>query len=701
MMFRKKWVNGGLGLLLAGLFITPPVLGQEKKSVQLDAITVTADKREENIQEVPAAISAFTEIDLEDAGITSVQDVISMVPNMTLSTMEGVKKVNFRGIGYSMFTGKNPVVIYVDGIPVDQGAFYDADLNNVERVEVLRGPQGTLYGKNAIGGIINVISKKPGNTVQGKIMTEFAENDTYGIKGFVNGPIVKDKLFFGLSGAHRETRGFLKNDHPGQDYFDDEEAFKAKTLLRWLPSDRLEINLHGGMNRTRNGGRAYISSKEIRDHEYRDPGDKFESTTFSSALDISYATNGANFKSISTFSDAEVQLVNDWRGKHPSSNKAIGDNDYTTFTQEFRIQSPDKESRIKWLGGLYYSMDNGKSHDNSVTYNSKDWPGFGYFLKDNWPSDTEERTMSAFGQVTLPVTSRLDFTAGLRYERIDKELDYRHKMSNPDTGAEVPVNPFSNTPLPMAYTEEGDWDALLPKGVLSLTLNSNAMVYMGASQGYLAGGLNAFNDDRDNIKFDEQTSLNYEIGTKTSWFDNKLICNATLYYIDIKDMHVWNSPSAGIYIASNAAEAHSRGIELEVKARPVNGLDITAALGINDAEFDDYTNMYGTDCSGKTPQNSPEHTFHLAVQYRHNTGLFARADMLSYGKTYYDDINSVSQDAHEIYNAKIGYEGSNWDLYLYCKNLFDKEYFEYMYEAIGQYTVAEPRTVGITASLRF
>jgi len=114
-----------------------------------------------------------------------------------------------------------------------------------------------------------------------------------------------------------------------------------------------------------------------------DADDKFEYTTFSSALDVSYAANGTTLKSISTFSDSETRCINDWRGKHPSANKAIGDDDFTTFTQEFRVQSPDKNSKFEWIGGIYYSMDDCKRHESSVTYNSKEWPGFGYFLKDN------------------------------------------------------------------------------------------------------------------------------------------------------------------------------------------------------------------------------------------------------------------------------------------------------------------------------
>ena len=185
------------------------------KLFELESITVTADKREEKIQEVPIAITVFTETDIEDVGIETISDLVDMIPNLTLDPMSmqpGSNAVSFRGIGPSMFTGKNPVVIYVDGIPSDNKTDYNIDLFDIERVEVLRGPQGTLYGKNAIGGVINVITKKPGDTYESKTFIEVAENKTYGVKGFINGPIIKDKLFLGLSGKYYETEGFMKGD---------------------------------------------------------------------------------------------------------------------------------------------------------------------------------------------------------------------------------------------------------------------------------------------------------------------------------------------------------------------------------------------------------------------------------------------------------------------------------------------------------
>jgi len=677
---------------------------QTRDTLELETMTVTAEKRKEDIQEVPAAISAFTEITLEDADIEDVDDLVEFIPNMSFnkSYQPGCFETNFRGIRLSQFTEKNPVVIFIDGIAQDHLVNYWTDITNIERVEVLRGSQGTLYGKNAIGGVINIISKKPGNDFEAKITTKAAENETYRIKGFVNGPIVKDKLFLGLSGSYYETDGYMKNDYPDGGNFDHEEILSLKSRLRWIPSDRLEVNFHTGMSQGRYGSGPGIDAipGQVEYHAYRTPNDKTESDSFDTALNIGYGGEIFDFSSITTYSYSDFDL---WRHFYVETNGpvCIRNDDNRIFSQEFRIQSPDKKEGMKWLGGIYYSMDDSKWDDMRMVYDTESM--LGYNICYNWPDDIKEDTMAAFGQMTFPLPGRLAFTAGLRYERIDKEMDYRYEVTRTDTGEILPNDPFRpGNPTQVTYNIKDDWDAFLPKGVLSWTINKDAMIYASVTKGYLAGGFNLCENVKDRAKFDEQSSIDYELGAKTSWLDNRLILNANLFYMDIKDMHVYYAPDPLTYLTSNAGEAHSQGIEIEAKARPIKGLDIMAAFGLIDAEFDEYIDTGGNDCSGKLMPRTPDYTLNLAVQYRHDSGFFARAGMQGYGQNYFDDANTVSQKAYEIYNAKIGYEGSNWDVYLYGKNLFDEEYFGSGRVAVAMTgNVGEPQTFGMLASIRF
>lgn len=652
---------------------------------QLEAVTVTAEKREENIQKVPVAITAFTETELEDAGAETISDVIDMIPGLMLEPMgsAGWSLAAYRGSTYSAFTGKNPLVIFIDGIPYDNSGYYDLELMDVERVEVLRGPQGTLYGKNAMAGVINIITKKPTHTVASKLTTRLAEHETCGIKGFVNGPVIKDKLFLGVSAKYYETEGFMKNDNPDEDYFDSEENKTAKALLRWLPSERLALDLHAGIDQRRDGSGRIIASDHVCYHENKHPDGKSDLDSASSALNVTYAADFAELNSITTCRFTETDYWEDRTYMGTGIVDNFDKSDITSVSQEFRIQSPSKQDKVKWLAGLYYSNEDRDSDEYGLVYDTEAY--YGYNMKYDWPYDQTEQAMAVFGQLTVPLFAAVDFTAGLRYETIEKEVDYTCRVTRTDTGDMLSL---------VEWNQDENWDALLPKAVLSWSPSGDVMLYCSVAQGYLAGGLNPCEDNKDAAKFDEQTSLNYEIGGKTAWLENRLFLNTTLFYTDIEDMHVWNNPEPGIWVASNAASAHAQGVEIEARVKPLQGLDIMASFAWMESEFDDYGEY-----TGNTTLQTPDYTYNLSAQYRHSSGFFMRGEVEGYGKTYYDEANLLKRDPFDLVNVRIGYEAANWDVYLYADNLFDKEYFSSI--GLGYYTVGEPQTVGLMASVRF
>ena len=667
-------------IILQILIYISPAFGQDD-SYTLDPVTVTADKRSENIQEVPGAVTAFTGTELEDAGSESVVDLFDMIPGLNLQTqIRGWYNVTYRGLGKSAFTGKNPIVIFVDGIPLDSRTDYNPDLLNIERVEFLRGPQGTLYGKNAIGGVINIISKEPDNIAQGKISATYGQNGTYNFKGVTNCPLINDKLFMTLSAKYSRIDGYMTNDTPGEDTFDDQQDTSAKAQFRWVPSDRLNINFRAGVDQSRKGVGPAISSDEITYHAYKNIDDRLNSDGYDSALHINYSASLADFNATTTYRNAKTDF---WEGSVSDSAGRLADLEGNTFTQELRMQSPQNDSGIKWVGGLYYSHENSWSNEYGNMYNLES--SLGYYMKTDFLYDQDEDTMAVFGQATVPLFGPVNFTVGLRYENNKKSIDYTGTTTRLDTDAQL-----SKT----QWDDEDDWDAFLPKGVLFWNVNSDALLYFSVAQGYLAGGFNNCTDDKDTAKFDEETSVNYEIGAKTSWLDDRLVMNASLFYVDMKDMHVFSQPQPGIWVATNAAKAHSQGVELEVKSRPFQGLDLAGSFSWIRAEYDEYG-----DYAGNTPTYTPDYTFFLSAQYRHSSGIYVRGEMNGYGKVYYDAGNTIQRDHLELYNAKIGYETGRWDIYLYVDNLTDEEYFTDK-SSYSNY-VGEPRSMGLTASIWF
>jgi len=703
---KMNFLNLTLGATLSLLFAASGYC-QPKDETRLETITVTANKREENVQKVPSAITALTEIDFEDRGIEDVDDLVAYVPNMNFysSYIVGCHETNFRGIHMSQFTEKNPVVIFIDGIPQDNLSNYGTNIIDIERVEVLRGAQGTIYGKNAIGGVINIITKTPGNEIESKIVGETAENGTYRGKGYINAPIVKDKLFLGLSGGYYETRGYMKNSHEQGGYFDGKESVNLNSRLRWTPGDKTEVNFHANIAQTQyeSGMSIYATDDTVRYYDNKHPDDYTDSDSVLSALNISYEGNGYQFRSITTYNYNQIDLNHDQGFMGLAGRKKRRDSSSDSLAQEFRVQSKNKKQGIKWLGGLFFSRETMTYDKNGMIFDTT--PRWGYDMFANWADDSTDYTTAVFGQTTIPLPWRFALTGGLRYERIDKEMDYRYEVFRTDTHEILPGDGNLIT-----YNIEDDWDAFLPKGVISWNANEDIMIYGSVSKGYLAGGFNWCEHVKSRAKFDEQTSIDYELGVKTAWFDNRLILNANLFYMDIKDMHVYTAPDNLTYLTSNAGEAHSQGVEIEFRAKPWRGVDLMASLGIVDAQYDEYTKYTPTpqgvrtdDCTGKKLEGTPEYTFSLAAQYRSRVGFFSRIELQGTGKYYFDDYNSINQDAYEIVNAKIGYEGPGWDVYFYGSNLLDKEYFSFGRKNSSgiMANVGEPQVFGMTASIKF
>jgi iron complex outermembrane receptor protein len=266
---------------------------------------------------------------------------------------------------------------------------------------------------------------------------------------------------------------------------------------------------------------------------------------------------------------------------------------------------------------------------------------------------------------------------------------------------------------PKKYEDESDYDEVLPKFSIAYDFTDEIMAYASASKGYLAGGYTYFFDSGpQNFTYDPEYTWNYEIGTKTSWLDNRLIANLSLFYIDMEDKQVieW---VAGMYqTIENAAEAHSMGVELELHARPMRGLDLFAGFGYMEAEFDNWTATelnYTTfqyeqyDYKNKDLPNVPKYTYNLGVQYRHLSGFFGRVDLLGTGDFYGDAKNKAKVDAYELVNLRLGYEREHFDIIFWCKNLFDEDYEAFkMAWGEDEFGIeAEPRMFGATVTYRF
>ena len=708
-MFQNKIMLLFYCMCCGLLSLTAPSWSDE--ITEMENITVTANKIEENIQDVPQSISVIDEFVLDEKGITEIADVINEIPNMTVSTGTHGNAVSFKGLIPSMFTNNNPVVLYIDGVPTTDQYSFGASLANVERIEVLRGPQGTLYGKDAIGGVINIVTKKPTNAYSGKIGLEYGKfNFMQGLFN-VNGPLKNDTLFFGLNGQYRQDDGWIDNIHEGMDSDADESKDqRVSGYLLYTPTDRFSARLTLSDDTVEeswtqgyslpNGTHIDFADREDAETVDFDHPTDIERDNSSQSLHLSYNFDTMTLVSTTTHSQFDMDAIYD--ADYGNTPLYAGLNQFNyhemdSYTQELRL-SGKNQSGIRWVGGIYFDTEEREQGPYGMQFPNFDpetYAPLGVY-EMNSESEMDNTTYAAFGQVIVPFGDRFELTLGGRYQHIEKEIDL--DMYYLPLGMEGPAM--------FSMSGEKEWDVFLPKAAVNYRLNDRWSTYASYSQGYMPGGFNYFANSGtvDDNSFDAQQSKNYEIGIKGTL--DRFRMSASLFYMDIEDIHVYKSYGGSLYFTDNAESAHSQGAELEFGYHLTDAMELTGAFGLIEAEYDTYDAGDGISFDGQDIQNTPAYTANAGLFYSHPGGFYSRVDTKAAGDVhFYDDGNKTfpKEDAYITFDAKIGYQTGAWDFYLYGKNLTDEEYIV-DYLANTTLTLVEfgdPLTVGAGIRYRF
>jgi len=609
--------------------------------------------------------------------------------------------------------------VFVDGVSYSENLAFDPDLCDIERIEVLKGPQGTLFGRNTEAGAIRIITKKPGNIWQGKASAGYGNYDSQDYSAAIRGPLIKDRLFFGISGKRYTSDGYYENDYLGTDEVEDMDDTSGRATLRWTPTDAWDIILNINADRYDDGYGCYAPLEEMRRHPHHvnlDYEGYIENDLNGQSLSLDYKGGWFRLTSITAHRDADYDMDFDMDFTRFDMMKCDFDLDHDQWSQEVRLASPEDSGPFKWLiGGYYFDEDMDTGNDFDIRQGYPQWGIPPYMQTQKFEIDT--KNYAFFSQATYTLWERLGLTAGLRYDRDKKEFK----------GTEFDTPDVMGKGLVTVKTDKtfSEW---LPKFAVDYRFTPDFMGYAGISKGYTSGGFNTRKTDVLGISYDAEYSWNYEAGVKSSWLDNRFILNLAAFYIDWKDMLVVTSlaPPMGPTI-KNAAESTSMGFEIEAMARPAAGLELTAGFGYTNVEFDDFKDAifdqvpasptYGQkigeiDYSGKKNIFAPEYTYNLAVQYRYplfkSNTLFSRLELQGTGDFYYDFDNEVKEGNYEIVNARLGYEGEykgrGFELYLWAKNIFDEEYATSVFgsDMTGWFGRAgDPQTFGVTLTGRF
>lgn len=648
-------------------FVSAIGYAEEKDAEVLGTVTVTAQKKEENVQEVPVAISVFDGVEIEDRMVETLDDIAKYTPGLTIINYGAAVKYapSIRGLYSDYGTQSSTAGVFIDGVPVTNGLGFDETLMDIERIEVLKGPQGTLYGKNTEVGAVNVITRKPSNETRARITGELGENNKRNLAAIASGALIKDKLYLGISGKHYEKDGFIENTTTGEPV-DDREHNYGKIYLRMTPTANLEASLISSYIKYDNGGNSSGLTQDKSRTVSSDLDNFNKSSVWSNSLNINYSLNDSlTFTAITAYRNFNEYLANDFDYTSDPNKQfhIFADSTYETLSQELRANY--EVDRISLVSGIFLESSDTQI-DKTRSKASGDTEGL---------QDIDTDTIGIFSHLTYKITENLSALAGLRYDKV--ELKYQDASQNID----------------------GSENELSPKVGVTYTLLENVMTYVTVSKGYRSGGFNTSAPEGYPKTYDPESLYSYEIGVKGISANGKLSWDVALYSMDITDMQVDVYLDAENIYKTNAAEATSMGVEASLTYQIIRGLNLFAGFSYNNTEFDEYNDGF-TDYSGKKTTFSPEYNYTLGMLYRTEQGYYASADISGYGDMYLDTDNEYKRPAYEVVNAKIGYETEHYDIYLYAKNLFDRDYdMEGQYYGVYSY-YSQPREIGMSVTWR-
>lgn len=683
------------GVTLFLLVLLGPVLAfaadveeaDQKKEFVLPTVEVTADKRTTEAQKTPLTMDVITAQDIVDAGITSIHDVFARMPNMVASTqyIGGMNFMTYRGAHSSSGTETNPVVIYVDDVPMETFQTLDVNLANVERIEILRGAQGVIYGKNAFAGIIRIITKKPGNEMEGKIHTQVDSRGSYEAGATVSGPVALDGLFFSLTASHDYEKGYLKS--ASDEAREEQWHERAKGQLRYNPTPESDITLLFDYAQSQKDRPHYtISPATVSMTSLASSGDEETSNLLNMALTGSFVFENFTVESVTTERIESLDYVLDMTPISPLLSDGGRETERNEFTQELRIRSNDGAEGMHWLLGVYGSY----SDQNMRKAFQKYSPLFTTAVV-NSPFRMFSTEIAPFGQLEIPLTDSLNLTTGLRWHTVSRSASVNYEWAF--TGVDVHTR------------VEDDWSELLPRVNLSYTVSDDKMVYAGVSRSFIPGGVcYTTMTGLGNLKYDSQTAWNYEVGAKTEWFGNRLRINPVLFYSEYSDLQeMAYDASTGNFIASNPGKkATAYGAELDMAWLILPGLEADASLGYTRARYGEYTDATtGRSYDGNRMLMSPEYTARIGLQYRAESGLFVRGDMNYASDFYWDGANTYKRSPVATFDARVGWESESFDVYLFGRNVFGARYLDYFSAPNRLSFVAETATFGLELAYRF
>lgn len=794
---RSRFAVAKLSAAVAvALFSSSVFAEEEETSKRLEVIEVTAQKRVENVQEVPIAISAFSEEAIRTIGLTEVNDLGLFTAGLETNNSTATQtSFNIRGITTNDFgIGLDPAVaVYIDGVYIGRRGASNLNFNDVERVEVLKGPQGTLFGRNSAAGAIHIITKRAHEDFEGNVRLTLGNLGKAKFETIVNAPIT-DNLFFKGTYINNRRDGFIKRVD-GKDDLGNQKDWSATGQFVYLPSTDLEAILRFDISKLDQDSRpsatlnpGYGSGDPFAPVTIdSDPREKRDVTGVS--LEVNYDLGDMLFTSITAY--REFQRLNRMEDDGSDFDRAhfesTLDEDQSQYSQEFRLTG--QYDKLKWTAGATYFYEDIKQV-TSVNFFSQTIDAFalvrsginpalipqvpagtgmaGFYASlfpqllgqlaqatglspeqiamqiaqrnygkphyESMHNRSKTTSYAVYADATYALTDKLDLTLGMRYTYDEKDFTIFTEFQNViEVGFGIPDIPFGlgfSTPTDIAQNDS--WGKLTPRVVLDYQWNDNVMTYASYSQGFKSGGFNTLGEAPP---VEEETVTNTELGMKSSWLDNRVRFNASIYQYDYENLQQLeqDGPSGGIPTFNlRNVDAEGKGVEFELQWQAMDDLVISANYSHLDTEYTKWgyfpweedelaAGLPVENRTGEPISGMPEDSGYLAADYFYD--LSEGTLMFHVDATYVSDraqaidtdslpvlpftpgtVNGLTANnqiaGYTLLNARIRYQMDNWEVALFGTNLTDEKY---LMDAGGQANAvgaiiampAQPRQYGV------
>jgi iron complex outermembrane recepter protein len=665
--------------------------------ILLEETIIRAPKERTTIREIPGSVSVITSRAISETGVQTIKDITSVTPNFFMPDYGSklTSPVYIRGVGSRI--NEPSVGLYVDNVPYYDKATFDFDLFDVDRIEILRGPQGTLYGRNTMGGIIHIITKSPMDYSGTRIHLSTASMGQYqgGLSHFA-----KPRAVFAYSASvnYRYTDGFYTNT------FDNEKVDKTNLLgfrnrLIWQLNDKLSVENILSLEVSRQGGYPYalITDNESNTGDINyDHKSTYDRDLITNGLLVNYQSG--DFELISTTSYQYLKDLQDVDQDFTSMPMFLATQDQLQHlvAQEVVLKSKTGK-RLDWLFGGY-----GFNQNFVRNVNVQNQPVNMIIQRDF----TEKKYGGAiFHQSTLNdfLVKNLSLIMGLRFDLERNSLAFKNDIS-------MNGNPLvaSDTLFPAM-----NFHVISPKIALNYLLGNQTSLFVLLSKGYKTGGFNPIFERDEDLMFEPEQSWNYEIGAKTSLLKNRLYLETSLFYIDLTNQQIYQTVPSGMgSMLKNAGHSVSKGLELSARTRITRNFESVVAYGYTDAKFISHVVNETTEYSGNSIPYIPKHTLALqlnqTIHFRENLLTDRMKISVFYkavGEHYWNESNSALQNAYGLLDMRVRFERKSLALEFWGKNLLNNEYSAFYFEIqqIGNkyYQPGRPLHFGMNLSLAF